>query len=32
VDMKNMIRVGAVATLVFSLLVAGIHTLLAPFV
>lgn len=32
VDMKNMIRVGAVATIVFSLLVAGIHTLLAPFV
>lgn len=30
VDMKNMIRVGAVATLVFALLVAGIHTLLAP--
>ncbi|MCZ6753346.1 MAG: anion permease, partial [Acidobacteria bacterium] len=31
VDMKNMIRVGAVATIVFSILVAGIHILLAPY-
>ena len=31
VDMKNMIRIGAVATIVFSILVAVIHILLAPF-
>ncbi|MBI4463647.1 MAG: anion permease [Acidobacteria bacterium] len=31
VEMKNMIRIGAVATLLFAILVTGIHTLLAPF-
>ena len=30
VEMKEMIRIGAVATLVFAVLVTGIHTLLAP--
>ena len=31
IDMKNMIRVGATATIVFSILVAMIHILLSPY-
>ena len=31
IEMKNMIRIGAVATLIFPLLVASLHILLSPF-
>ena len=30
IEMRNMIRIGAVATVVFAFLVTGIHILLAP--